>query len=243
MAPTLAAPLAAHVTGMLAPMPRAVRTLAASATMLAITLGTAGCAGIGQPAPYDSPGINGLEIPTPSPSPADFVDTVDNPWLALEPGATWRYDVTEDGRDLGSVDAEVIDGAGEVAGVPTTSVRTTYDVDGASEVETRFFAQDVDGNVWLLGIDSDTGLTWRAGVNGAEAGLAMPAQPRLGDGWLTYLVPNFLEASTRVEEQSREMVQTRDEADTTTRNIYESGVGLVSVEDLDAGWQAVLDRS
>ena len=37
------------------------------------------------------------------------------------------------------------------------------------------------------------------------------------------------------------MVQTRDEADTTTQRIYESGVGLVSIEDLDAGWTAVLE--
>ena len=227
---------------MLAPMPRAARLLAAVAGTTAVALGVAGCAGLGQPAPYDSQGINGLAIPTPSPSPDDFVDEVDNPWLALEDGDVRRYAVTSDGRSVGSIEAEVVDGRAEVAGVETTMLRTTYDVEGQSESESRYYAQDDDGNVWLLGIDSDTELTWRAGVDGAEAGLAMPADPRLGDGWLTYLVPNFLEASTRVEDQSADLVQTRDEADTTTRNIYESGVGLVSVEDLDAGWQAVLDR-
>ncbi len=69
----------------------------------------------------------------------------------------------------------------------------------------------------------------------------MPAEPRLGDGWLNYAAPDLPESSTTVEEQSREMVQTRDEADTTTQRIYESGVGLVSIEDLDAGWTAVLE--
>jgi hypothetical protein len=31
-----------------------------------------------------------------------------------------------------------------------------------------------------------------------------------------------------------------DEADTESRSVYEKGVGLVSVEDLDSGWTAVL---
>ncbi len=244
---TLAAPAVLPVAGwcaavMLAPMPPAVRRRRAAALLGGALLATAlsGCAGLGQPAPYDSRGINGLEVPTPSPAPDDFVDAVDNPWLALAPGATWRYEVTSDGRSVGSVEAEVVDGTTEVAGLAATGVRTTSDIEGEAEVETRFYAQDDAGNVWLVGVDSDAELSWRAGEDGAEAGLAMPADPRLGDGWLTHRVPNLLEASTTVEDQSREMVQTRDEADTTTRRIHESGVGLVSVEDLDAGWLARL---
>lgn len=232
---------------MLAPMPPDVRRRRAAGLLGGVLLAGAvsACAGLGQPAPYDSPGINGLEIPTPSPSPEDFVAAVDNPWLALEPGTAWRYDVTEDGRPLGSIDAEVLAGTSEVAGLGATAVRTTTDLDGRADDETRYYAQDVDGNVWLVGVDSDTGLSWRAGVDGAEAGLAMPADPRLGDGWLTFRVPNLLEASTMVEDQSRELVQTREstggEPD-ATRRVYETGVGLVGIEDLDAGWQAVLER-
>lgn len=235
---------------MLAPMPRAVRRprtgarrLAGTLGVLATTLGAAGCAGIGQPAPYDSPGINGLEIPTPSPDPDDFVDDVDNPWLALEPGATWHYDVTEDRRRVGTIDAEVVAGTAEVAGLAATAVRTVTDIDGDTEDETRFYAQDVDGNVWLVAVDSSSGLSWRAGEDGAEAGLAMPADPRLGDGWLAYRVPHLLEARTTVEDQSRAMVQTREAVGGkagTTRRVYDSGVGLVAIEDPAAGWQAEL---
>ena len=61
---------------MLAPMPRAVRRPAGAARAVAaglVILVASGCGGIGQPAPYDSPGINGLVIPTPTPDPADFV--------------------------------------------------------------------------------------------------------------------------------------------------------------------------
>ncbi len=170
------------------------------------------------------------------------MDAVDNPWLALDPGATWRYEVTEDGAAIGTIDAEVVAGTSEVAGLSATAVRTVTDIDGTSDEETGFYAQDDDGNVWQVGADSDTGASWRAGVDGAEAGLVMPASPRLGDGWITYRLPQLLEVTTRVEDQSREMVQTRREAGTTTRNVYEKGAGLVGVEDLDAGWQAVLDR-
>ena len=202
-----------------------------------------GCAGIGQPAPYDSPGINGLVIPTPSADPADFVTGVDNPWFPLEPGSTVRLDVTDDGVDLGWIEMSVLDRTTDIGGLAATGVTTASDIAGATDITTRYYAQDTAGNVWLVGADEgDDGLgEWRAGEDGAQAGLAVPAEPRLGDGWLTRVVPGLPEASTRVEDQSREMVQvlTRDgeEAD-TARSIYERGVGLVSLEDLDAGWLA-----
>jgi hypothetical protein len=232
---------------MLTPMttwPRAVRRpQAAGALAAGLVLALAGCAGIGQPAPYDSPGINGLVIPTPSPTPADFVDGVDNPWLPLETGARWTYDVTGDGSSLGTIVVDVLDRTVPVAGLDATAVQTTTDLDGgAATVVTDLYAQDEAGNVWRVGGDAD-GTGWRAGTDGAEAGLAMPADPRLGDGWLAYDVPGLPRASTTIEDQSDGLVQTRDEADTTTRRVYEEGVGLVGFEDLDAGWIAELARS
>ncbi|GAA1925610.1 hypothetical protein GCM10009797_19190 [Nocardioides hwasunensis] len=210
-------------------------------------LGLSGCAGIGQPAPYDSPGINGLVIPTPTPDPSDFTDAVDNPWLPLAVDATWRYDVTGAGRTIGTIDAEVVDGTTDVAGLSATAVLTRTTIEDRTSAVTRFYAQDVTGNVWLVGEDLD-GIGWRAGTDGAEAGLAMPADPRLGDGWRPYVVPGLPGAGTTIDDQSASMLQTSetgtgvdgDEAGTTTRNVYERGVGLVGVEDLDAGWTARL---
>ena len=213
----------------------------------ALALGLSGCGGVGQPAPYDFPGINGLVIPTPSPDPDDFVDEVDNPWLALEPGAIRRYDVSRDGRPVGTIETEVAAGTTDVAGLVATAVRTVTDLDGESDDTdvTRYYAQDLDGNVWLVGADAD-GASWRAGQDGGEAGLAMPAGHRVGDGWQAYAVPALPEARVTVEDQSRELVQMRsqEEGESGTRNLYEKGVGLVGVEDLDAGWQAEpADRS
>ena len=235
---------------MLASMPRVVRRPRAvvAAAGLALAAGAlSGCAGIGQPAPYDSPGINGLVIPTPSADPADFVTGVDNPWFPLEAGSTARFDVIgDDGTDLGWFETTVLEGTTDVGGLAATGVTTASAIDGRDDISTRYYAQDTAGNVWLVGADEGGVGSWRAGEDGAQAGLAVPAHPRLGDGWLTRVVPGRAEESTRVEDQSRAMVQTRTqddgqddgEAGTATRNVYERGVGLVSVEDLDAGWTA-----
>ena len=231
--------------GMLAPMTRGLRAVrrppdARLRWQPGSSSGSPACAGIGQPAPYDSPGINGLVIPTPTPAPADFVEGVDNPWLALAPGTRWTYDVTEDAGTRGRIDVEVQDGTVPVAGLEATAVQTTTDLGGGTtSVATRLYAQDEAGNVWLVGSDTDDA-SWRAGEDGAEAGLAMPADPRLGDGWLSYDVPGLPRASATIEDQSSELVQLRNEADTTTRTVYEKGVGLVGLEDLDAGWTAEL---
>ena len=228
---------------MLAPMRGAVRPPAGAARAVAaglVVLVASGCGGIGQSAPYDSQGIDGLVIPTPTPDPDDFEASIDNPWLPLTPGSTWRYDVTDGGAVIGSIEADVLADTADIAGLAATVLRTTTTIDTEAETSsTRFYAQDDDGNVWWLGEDAGD-VTWRAGEAGAEAGLAMPAFPRLGDGWRPYVVDALPEASVRVEQQGRDMVQTRDEADTSTLRTYTAGVGLVGVEDLDSGWQVDL---
>ena len=250
---TLAAPLldaiVTHGAGMLASMPTrelgAVRRRAGAARVLVaglVVVGASGCGGIGQPAPYESLGIDGLTIPTPVPDPDDFESSIDNRWLPLTPGSTWRYDVSDDGATVGSIETEVLPDTAEIAGLVATQVQTTTSIDGVEERSTRFYAQDDAGNVWWVGEDSGP-VRWRAGVEGAEAGLAMPRFPRLGDGWRSYAVDGLPEASARVEQQGTDMVQTRSlegqegADDASTRNFYESGVGLVGVEDLDSGRQ------
>jgi len=124
-------------------------------------------------------GVDELVIPTPSLDPADFVESIDNPWLPLTPGSEWRYRSTTNGGEE-SITVTVLDETREVQGVTATVVRRTS-VRGRGPAEETFdwFAQDADGNVWHLGEEA----SWEAGVDGAEAGLAMPARPRVGDGY------------------------------------------------------------
>ena len=81
---------------MLAPMLRA-------GVLSVLLLCLAACGGVGQPAPYDSTGIDGLEIPSPSPDPADFVSDVDNAWFPLTDSTIWNYLIEEDGRPIGKM--------------------------------------------------------------------------------------------------------------------------------------------
>ena len=186
------------------------------ALALALSLVAAGC-GVAVP---DSPpsGVDGLVIPTPSPDPQDFVSRVDNPWLALDPGTSRVYEV--DGETTGRLTLAVRDDPVSIAGVGTTAVARTGP-DGATTLD--YFAQDRDGNVWWFGREG----VWRAGEQGAEAGLAMPATPRRGDGWRAAYAPGLVDV--RVE------VVTTDQTASTPAGRYDGLVGLDSRSPLAPG--------
>lgn len=132
------------------------------------------------------------QIPTPSPDPDDFVDRIDNPYLPLRPGSRWVYASTSTEGDQRIVVA-VTDRTKMVAGVKTTVVRDRVTTGDGELVEATYdwFAQDADGNVWYFGEHTTayrdgkatTGGSWEAGVDGAQAGLVMPADPRPGQAY------------------------------------------------------------
>lgn len=145
--------------------------------MLTIALVTVltGCGA--EPETIDPSGVDTLTVPTPSPDPGDFVEEVDSPWWPLSPGARWEYElVTPDGTGRRVVTVEESD---EVAGVPATAVRTVTEVAGEREASVRRYAQDRSGHVWLVAEDD----RWRTGPD-VPAGLWVPAEPRLGDGYV-----------------------------------------------------------
>jgi hypothetical protein len=170
------------------------RTLAAAALLTVSALAT-GCGA----APPESPasGVDELLVPTPSPDPDDFVTRVDNPWLPLTPGSAWTRTVATDDGPRTEV-TRVLDETRLVSGVEATQVVTTV-TDGTDDEGERmeWFAQDRDGNVWALG---ERGV-WQATVAGAEAGLAMPARPRRGDGFVRWAVDGEAGEVVRVGER------------------------------------------
>jgi hypothetical protein len=133
------------------------------------------------------------EVPyRPQIDPADFVEAIDNPYLPLTPGTTLVYRGVSSGkREV--VKVTVTDDTKEILGITATVVRDQVFVDGKLAEDTfDWYAQDSQRNVWYLGEDTkeyedgkvvSTEGSWEAGVDGAQPGVIMPAQPEIG---LTY---------------------------------------------------------
>lgn len=165
--------------------------------LVAATLALSGCGAAGDPPTVSPGGVDGLEVPTPTPDPDDFVARVDNPWLPLLPGAEWTYESL-----AGRTTTVTVEGTREVDGVAATVVREVErDEDGRVVAEGEdWYAQDRAGNVWWFGAEQDGPGSWEAGVDGAEAGLVMAARPRRGDGYRQALAPGVVEDRATVEE-------------------------------------------
>ena len=122
--------------------------------------------------------------------PANFVAAIDNPWLPMTPGAVLRYTGTKDGKR--ARDVTTVTGRTEiVAGVTCTVVDDKLWLnDKLEETTLDYYVQDVAGNVWYFGEDtqeldangnivSSEG-SWHAGVDGAVPGIFMEATPVVG---------------------------------------------------------------
>jgi len=114
-----------------------------------------------------------------------FVRNVTHPLFTLTPGTTYVFGGAE------QVAVEVTDRTKNIEGVTATVVRDRAFEDGVLVEDTEdYFAQDVDGNVWYLGeatmtLDPNgnvlsTAGSFEAGVNGAQPGIQMPANPQAG---------------------------------------------------------------
>ena len=230
---------------MLARMPRRPRHAAVLAGLAGVLL-LSGC-GSTRPTPSPPSGVDGLTIPTPSPRPSDFTTRVDNPWFPLRPGTSSTYELTGTARTRV---VSVTDRTETIAGVDTVVVGSRL-LSGRGRTLSSteaYYAQDRAGNVWLFG-EQGGERTWRAGEGGAEAGLAMPASPRLGDGWREEHAPGVAEDVIRVYaiDQRRE-VPAGDYLDvlvldttspltpgTLVRNYFTRGRGLISSEEVPGG--------
>jgi hypothetical protein len=120
------------------------------------------------------------------PGPADFSTRIDNRYWPMAPGTRWIY---RDGDERVAV--TVTNETKRIAnGVTARVVRDTV-AEGREIVEDTldFYAQDRRGTIWYLGEDTaefEHGRlvtkegSFEAGVDGARAGMIMPAHPRPG---------------------------------------------------------------
>lgn len=226
---------------------RNARGLAALTGALALTAGMVACGGGSAPAPpseFRQPAL---------PAPGAFVAEIDHPYLPLRPGSRWVYRAqTEEGIE--EVVVTVRSRPRVVAGIAATEVHDRVTLDGVLIEDTLdWYAQDRDGNVWYLGEDttayedgaSSTEGSWESGVGGALAGLALPADPEVGDAYQQELSPGVAEDRGEIVGVDARgevpwgpftaAVRTRDttplEPDVLEYKYYAEGVGLVLEED------------
>ena len=124
------------------------------------------------------------------PRPSSFSARVDNPWFPLLRGTRWIYTGVKDGKRTRDV-VTATDRTKTIEGVPCVAVRDRLYMRGRLEERTTdWYSQDSHGNVWYFGENTaeldrhghvtSTEGTWKAGVDGATAGIYIPGRPRLG---------------------------------------------------------------
>ena len=154
--------------------------------LVAIAILAAGCGGSGRTALPQ--GGEPVEL-----DPADFTSEIDNPWMPFRVGSKWVYRETDQQGAEQRVEVTVLDETRTVMGIETRVVHDVVTEDGELVEDTYdWYAQDADGNVWYFGEDttefedgkpSTTAGSWEAGVDGAQPGILIPAEPEVG---LTY---------------------------------------------------------
>jgi hypothetical protein len=220
----------------------------------------AGC--VGEPPKTDPAGVDELPKATASSEasaldPDDYVTKIDNPWLPLEPGRTWVYSsVSSDGPQRIAV--SVLRDTRKIQGVTATVVHDVVTGPGGKVIEDTYdwYAQDRKGNVWYLGEDTteydgkqtSTEGSWEAGVDGARAGIAMLAKPRVGDGYKQEFLAGEAEDQAQVLDLDGEAVVpagswksgvlvTKDttplEPDLVEHKSYVRGIGVVREETVE----------
>jgi hypothetical protein len=192
-------------------------------------------------------------------NPAEFTTEIDNPYWPMPVGASWEIRVTDtEGLEQHEV-ITVTNRTKRIAdGVEARVVHDVVSEDGKPvEVTDDWYAQDSEGNIWYFGEDTaefhdgkrDTSGSFEAGVDGADAGVAMPAHPVVG---LTYREEYYKgEAEDRskvlsVDEQAEvpfghftDVLMTKDytpiEPDVDELKFYAKGVGPVLAVTVSGG--------
>jgi hypothetical protein len=125
---------------------------------------------------------------------------IDNEWMPLKPGTRLVYAgiAIDDGKPVPRRLVVTVTDLTKVIGGIRTVVSWDLDYNSGEvvEAELAFYAQDKDGNVWLMGEYPEeydkgklvTAPAWLHGLEEAQAGIAMQAKPQLGtpsysQGW------------------------------------------------------------
>jgi hypothetical protein len=122
--------------------------------------------------------------------PADFTGPIDNPYWPIIPGSTWIYRETDPSGATQRVRVHVTPRTERIVGIDAVVVHDVVREHGQLvEATWDWYGQDACGNVWYLGEDTkeyedgvvvSTEGSWRAGIDGAQPGVIVPADPTVG---------------------------------------------------------------
>jgi hypothetical protein len=123
--------------------------------------------------------------------PARFTTNIDNPYWPMKPGSRWVYAENDATGKREKAVVTVTNETKKIAnGVTARVIRDVVSENGVPvEITDDWYAQDDQGNVWYLGEAVrnyekgklvDRAGSFEAGVDGAQPGIVMPANPRPG---------------------------------------------------------------
>lgn len=123
--------------------------------------------------------------------PAEFSPKISNVYWPMAPGSRWVYRERDSEGGVQRVVVTVTDQTKRVAnGVVARIVHDVVSEDGRPvEVTADWYAQDAEGNLWYMGertAEYENGRavsragSWEAGVDGAQPGIIMAAEPEPG---------------------------------------------------------------
>ena len=146
--------------------------------------------------------INVESIYDPKIIPRNFVPTINNKFFTLIIGTTLVYE-SKLNEDVERTEVSVTNDGRNVMGVATTVVWDRVWLNDQLIEDTKdWFAQDLEGNVWYFGEDSEefeggkmvySDGSWEAGVDGAKPGIIMKAIPQTGNSYRQEFSPGKAE--------------------------------------------------
>jgi hypothetical protein len=237
-----------------------------SVVLVVICLALVACGGNGDGGETSSAGSLPVGSEPADLNPDDFVDRIDNPYWPMAPGSRWVFTETDFKGTEERIVVTVTDRKKTITGIEATVVHDVVTEDGELIEDTfDWYAQDKDGNVWYMGEDTtefENGKpvskegSWEAGVDGAEAGILIPANPEVGISYRQEYLKGEAEDAAKVisiDEQVevptgkyKGVLMTKDwtplQPEINEHKFYARGVGPILLIGLSGGnfWQELV---
>ncbi|MEY2832180.1 MAG: hypothetical protein RLZZ574_1438 [Cyanobacteriota bacterium] len=219
-------------------------------------------------------------ITLPALSATSFENSADinNAYFPLTPGTLSVYDEEEIDSKTGEIEEStrevlVTNDTKDILGISSCVVQDRVFEDGLLDEETlSYYAQDTEGNVWLLGeskaeyeynqkgnlISTDDSESWLTGEGQSLPGLIMEANPKIGDRYYQRFnigqeedQAKIVDAGTSISNEEygnfEDVLQVQEfsalDPNDFDSQYYASGVGQVSTEELNKDGQLLFSSS